>query len=112
MRQTATYTLPSPWRDIGWQLLLWVAFFIVTFLIDFSCTAHAGQQPTTVVGSRPSIRRLRKETRISVLRPIRAKGRAAAGYPIAQTMKYTAGTAYRVSGWFSPGAIIANILFR
>lgn len=75
---------------------------ILAFLL-LCATAHAGE---------PSIRRLRKETRISVLRPIRAQGRAAAGYPFLQTMKYTAGTAYRVSGFFSPGAFIANIIFR
>jgi hypothetical protein len=101
MRQTATYALPSPWRDIGWQLLLWVAFFIVTVLIDFSCTAHAGQLQT-VSSSRPSIRRLRKETRISVLRPIRAKGRAAAGYPFLQTTANVTRIGVNLSGLINP----------
>jgi hypothetical protein len=102
MRQTATYALPSPWRDIGWQLLLWVAFFIVTCLIDFSCTAHAGQQPTTVVGSRPSIRHTRRMTRITVLRPVRAQGRAAAGYPFLQTTANVTRIGVNLSGLINP----------
>jgi hypothetical protein len=119
MRQTATYALPSPWRDIGWQLLLWVAFFIVTVLIDFSCTAHAGQQPTTVVGSRPSIRRLRIVNRASV-KVARVHGRTIAGFPARQTVKYAVGAVFYgtkavsdVTGLIpSPGGILANILIR
>jgi hypothetical protein len=111
MRQTATYALPSPWRDIGWQLLLWVAFFIVTCLIDFSCTAHAGQQPTTVVGSRPSIRHTRRMTRITVLRPVRAQGRAAAGYPFLQTTANVSQVAANVTGNLPVSVAIGFIRF-
>jgi hypothetical protein len=103
MRQTATYAAPSPWRDIGWQLLLWVVFFIVTVLIDWSCTAHAGErQLSSDYSSRPSIRRLRKETRISVLRPIRARGRAAAGYPFLQTTANVTRIGVNLSGLINP----------
>lgn len=41
----------------------------------------AGAQPASDASSR----RLRKTTRVTVLRPIRAKGRADAGYPLLQT---------------------------
>lgn len=120
MRQTATYAQPSPWRDIGWQLLLWVVFFIVTVLIDFSCTAHAGTQLRTVSSSRPSIRRLAKIQARAPVHVARANARAINGFPLRQAvanttlaLAYGAGTAYRVSGWIpTPGGVIANILIR
>jgi len=43
--------------------------------------ANAGAQPASDASSR----RLRKTTRVTVLRPIRATGRANAGYPLLQT---------------------------
>jgi hypothetical protein len=112
MRQTATYALPSPWRDIGWQLLLWVAFFIVTCLIDFRCTAHAGQLQT-VSSSRPSIRHTRRMTRITVYRPARIQGRIATGRPFLKTTEYLAGTAFYGAKTIysnSPGGMLGTIL--
>ena len=48
------------------------------------------------------VRRLRKTTRITVTRPVRAQGRAAAGYPVLQTMANTTRIAANVSGFWNP----------
>lgn len=71
------------------QLLFVLAFLAV--LLCIACAVEGGEY-----------RRLRKETRITVVRPIRAQGRAHAGYPVAKTMMYSAGTAFRLSGLLNP----------
>jgi hypothetical protein len=48
------------------------------------------------------VRRLRRETRITVLRPVRAHGRAAAGYPLLSTVANTTRIAANVSGLLNP----------
>ena len=47
-------------------------------------------------------RRLRKETRITVLKPVRAQGRAAAGYPVLSTVANSTRVAANVSGLLNP----------
>jgi hypothetical protein len=115
MRQTATYTLPSPWPL---QFLLWIAAFALAFCIH-ATTAEAGPQLLTVSSSRPSIRRLRIVNRASV-KVARVHGRTIAGFPARQTVKYAVGAVFYgtkavsdVTGLIpSPGGILANILIR
>lgn len=48
------------------------------------------------------VKRLRRETRITVLRPVRAQGRAQAGYPVLSTVANTTRIAANVSGLLNP----------
>lgn len=71
--------------------------------------------PATAGSSRQPLRRLRRETRITVLRPVRITARSAAGFPLRQAIKHGAATLDHVSaplGWLSPAGIIRGVLFR
>lgn len=112
MRQTSTFTLPSPWPL---QLLLWIAAFALAFCIH-ATTADAGQLPTNR-SSQPSIRRLRIVNRASV-KVARAHGRAIAGFPARQTVKNLSGAVLHVAksvdnvtAYYRPGRIIGDIIF-
>lgn len=89
---------------------LWVMLFIAT-------TAHGGQL-SKFDSSKQPLRRLRTMDRTAI-RIARVQGRTAAGFPLRQSVRnvtavaaYGAGTAYRLSGWVTPGGILGNILFR
>ena len=56
-------------------------------------------------------RRLRKTTRITVLRPVKAQARAAAGYPFLSAMFHTAKSVDNVTANLRIGRIIGDILF-
>jgi hypothetical protein len=63
--------------------------------------AHAGQL-SKFDSSRPSLRHTRRMTRITVLRPVRAQGRAAAGYPFLQTTANVTRIGVNLSGLINP----------
>jgi hypothetical protein len=82
-----------PALDLLFGLLILAGLFCI------ACHAHGGQLET-VTSSRPA--RLRKVTRITVLRPIRAKGRADAGYPFLQTTANCTRIVANVTGLLNP----------
>lgn len=98
MRQTA------PRRRIDWLYWLCVALFVATLLMvmTYGATHAHGGQVLTVSSSRQPIRRLRKETRITVLKPVRAHGRARAGYPFLRTTANVTRIGVNLSGLINP----------
>jgi hypothetical protein len=65
--------------------------------------ADAGQVASVANAKRyTSIRHTRRMTRITVLRPVRAQGRAAAGYPFLQTTANVTRIGVNLSGLINP----------
>lgn len=87
---------------------------IIALLIAFVCLTALTFAPLFVaVSNGGEIRRQGRLIRKTVVKPIRAQGRAAAGYPFLQALKYTAGTAYYGAQTIysnSPGGMIGTIL--
>jgi hypothetical protein len=81
----------TPTRHVTRLILLQVAFLLLGVCHDVGCVAHAGE-----------VRHARRMTRITVLRPIRANGRAAAGYPFLQTTANVTRVAANLSGLINP----------
>jgi hypothetical protein len=100
----------TPTRHITRLILLQVAFLLIGVCHDVGCVAHAGDiHSSTRRGRRSfavpqgaSIAYTRRMTRITVLRPIRAQGRAAAGYPFLQTTANVTRVAANLSGLINP----------
>lgn len=81
----------TPSRHIARLFAILVAFMLLGIFFDYSCTAHAGQ-----------VRHTRRMTRITVLRPVRATGRARAGYPFLQTTANVTRIGANLSGLINP----------
>ena len=63
----------------------------LTLLLTLATPSHGGE-----------IRQVRRTTRITVLKPIRAQGRAHAGYPFLQTTANTTRVIANVTGLLNP----------
>jgi len=79
-------TEAAHWLSVAWLvLMLWL-------LMSLFSTAHGGE-----------VGRARRLTRITVLRPVRVKARAEAGYPLLSTMANTTRVAANLTSplsWF------------
>lgn len=89
---------PIPASQVAyWLSVLWLVVVLWLLMAMFS-TAHAGQ-PATVASSPRHTRRM---TRITVLKPVRAQGRAQAAYPMLQIGVNVTRIGVNLSGLINP----------
>lgn len=93
------------WRGLLLSLCVWAALLLAA-LVAMACDAHAGQLSSD--DSCRSVRHARRMTKVTVTKPIKAKGRADAGYPMRQVLANTTAIGANLSGNL-PLAIAAGI---